>query len=444
MDWLDNYKTLLAFPSISSEVEYKDDLLKCFDWVKKQAELIGFETEVWETGSHPTLFGSWLKAPGKPTLLIYNHYDVQPVDPLELWETPPFEPTVKDNVMYARGAQDNKGQLFYVMLALKTLMEKEGSFPLNIKWLIEGEEEVGSKNLPHVLVAQKEKLKADYLAIVDGGIPNKDVPAVSLGMRGLVTLEVEVTGSTNDLHSGSHGGLAYNPIFALTEMLASAKTREGSIAIPGFYDSIKPLSGKEKESLDFNYNDQKYAESYGAPATGGERSLPPLERNWLRPTFEVNGIQGGYTGSGFKTVIPAKAMAKISCRLVRGQDPQKTGKLVAHWLESIAPSGLKVKTEVHPGGGPAVLTSPNAPVVVAFAKAFSEVFKKPCHFVLEGASIPIVADLKAASGAEPVLIGLGLGTDQIHAPNEHFSLDRIEKGREIMLKAIQLLSALSI
>lgn len=440
MDWLNDYKTLLSFPSVSSEPEYEQDLLACFEWVKKEVEAIGFETEVWDTGGHPTLFGSWLKAPGKPTLLIYNHYDVQPVDPLELWETPPFEPTVIDNVMYARGAQDNKGQLFYVMLALKTVMKEKGAFPLNIKWLIEGEEEVGSKNLPAVLFKNSEKLKADHLAIVDGGIPGKDMPAVSLGMRGLVTMDVELTGTRSDLHSGSHGGLAYNPAFALAELLAAAKNREGKITIPGFYDSIKPLTVKEKESLDFHFNEQKYLETYGAGPSGGERSLTPLERNWLRPTFEVNGIVGGYTGAGFKTVIPAKASAKISCRLVRGQDPQEMGKLVARWLDSMAPNGITVRTTVHPGGGPAVLTSPDAPVVKAFAKAFSDVFKKPCHYILEGASIPIVADLQQASGADSVLIGLGLGTDQIHAPNEHFSLDRIEKGRDIMMRALDLLS----
>lgn len=440
MDWLNDYIKLLSFASISSEPEYKKDLMECFYWVKEQVDALGFETEIWETGGHPTLFASWLKAPGKPTVLLYNHYDVQPVDPLELWDTPPFEPTVKNNVMYARGAQDNKGQLFYTLLALRSLMKEKGSFPLNIKWIIEGEEEVGSKNLPQVLIDHKEQLKADHLAVIDGGIPSESAPSVSLGMRGLVTMDVELTASRTDLHSGSHGGLAYNPIFALAEILAAAKNRDGKVTIPGFYATIKDLTDKEKESLSFEFNEQKYREEYGASPNGGEKSLPHLVRNTLRPTFEINGINGGYTGNGFKTVIPAKAFAKISCRLVRGQDPKQMGDLVAQWIVSQAPIGIDVKVAVHEGGGPAALTSPNSLVVKAFQQAFSEVFHKPCRFNLEGASIPIVYDLQKASQAEMVLVGLGLGTDQIHAPNEHFSLDRIEKGKLIISRALEILS----
>ena len=440
MSWLEDYKKLLSFKSISAESEHQQDLVQCLKWIQAYVEAIGFKTEVWETEGHPVLFASWLQAPGKETLLIYNHYDVQPVDPLELWKTPPFEPTVRDNTIYARGAQDNKGQLFYTLLALKSLWEKKGAFPLNLKLIIEGEEEIGSLHLPPVLKKHASQLQADHLAIVDCGIPGPGTPAVSLGVRGIVTLEIEVKGTETDLHSGSHGGLAYNPIFALVEILASAKDPYGKVAIPGFYDDIEELSEEEKKSLSFDFNEEQYKREFGAHPTGGERHLHPLERNWLRPTFEVNGIIGGYTGKGFKTVIPAKASAKISCRLVRGQDPEKIGPLVASFLKAHRRPGFDVTVHLHAGSGPAVLSSPLSPTVQAFAKAFTATFNKPCQYTLEGGSIPIVSSLQKASRAPVVLVGLALPSDQIHAPNEHFSLDRIEKGREIMILAIENLA----
>lgn len=276
--------------------------------------------------------------------------------------------------------------------------------------------------------------------IVDVGIPNKDTPAVSIGMRGLIAMEVEAIGSSGDLHSGTHGGLAYNPIRALVELIAQAKDENGKITIPGFYDPIKALSEEEKKPISFEFNEAKYEKDFGITPTGGERNLSPLERNWLRPTLEVNGISGGYTGKGFKTVIPARASAKISCRLVQGQDPETTSLLVARYFESNAPPGIKIQVHRHEGGGPAILTSPHSKTVQAFAKAFSEVFQKPCQYILEGASIPIVADLQKASSAEVVLVGLGLATDQIHAPNEHFSLDRLKKGQIIISKALTYLA----
>lgn len=440
MDALKEFKELLSFASVSSEPEFKKDMEACFEWVKEQVKSCGFTTETWTADGHPTLFASWTLAPGKPTLLLYNHYDVQPTDPLDEWETPPFDPTVRDNVIYARGAQDNKGQLFYTLQALKSLWQENGAYPLNIKWLIEGEEEVGSKTLPAILKQNALKLKADYLAVIDGGIPSADTPAVTLGMRGLVTLEAIAQGTDHDLHSGSHGGLAYNPIFALAEILASAKDKKGHIAIPGFYDDILPLTDREKSSIDFTFDEKGYEKENQAKATGGETDLPFKVRNWLRPTFEINGIAGGYAGEGFKTVIPSKAKAKISCRLVRGQNPAKIGKLVADWIMAQAPPGITIKAFVHPGGGEAVLTSPDTPLVNAFSKAYETVFQKPCLKILEGASIPIVPELSQASGATPLLVGLGLNSDFIHAPNEHFGLDRVEKGKKLLIEAIKNLS----
>jgi acetylornithine deacetylase/succinyl-diaminopimelate desuccinylase-like protein len=437
MALIDDYKKFLSFPSISSEPEFKKDLLECMEWLKAYIEQIGLKTEVWPTDGHPVLFASYQKDPSLPTLLIYNHYDVQPVDPIDLWNSPPFEPTLKEDNVYARGAQDNKGQLFYVLQALKDF---HGKFPINIKWVIEGEEEVGSPGLDAILSKYKQELKADSLAIVDCGIPNQDTPAVTLGMRGLFTIELEATGTRSDLHSGSHGGLAYNPLRALTEVLAFARDAKGHITIPGFYDKISPLTREEKDIFTFDFNPSNYEKEFGVPPTGGETDFPPLERNWLRPTLEINGLWGGYIGKGFKTVIPSKAYAKLSCRVVRGQDPAETAELVGRYFESKSPPGVTIKAHIHSGGGPAVLTTPHSPAVKAFADAFTEVFKKPCRYIIEGASIPIVAKLAETSGADAVLVGLGLATDNIHAPNEHFSLTRINQGIEIVKKAIYNLS----
>lgn len=434
------YFTFLSFPSVSSEEIYKKDLLNCQKWLTKYIEEIGLKTEVWKTPVHPVIFASYEVSPDQPTLLIYNHYDVQPSDPLPLWETPPFEPRVKDGEVYARGAQDNKGQCFYVLQALKTLFLRDGKLPINIKLCIEGEEENGSVGLEAILESKREALKADYLAIVDLGIPSKDTPAITLGVRGIVTMDLEVEGSNVDLHSGSHGGAVFNPIHALVKLLNSLRDEQGKISVPGFYDAIVEMNQSEKEQIDFSFNEEKYRTEFNAEASGGEKTLPAGIRLGLRPTVEINGIWGGYTGDGFKTVIPAKAFAKISCRLVPNQDPMKIGQLVKDFLEKQAPKGLRVKVNIHPGGGPSARSNPSSKVVKAFSKAYSEVFQKPCRFILSGASIPIVTKLSETSGAETVLVGLGLPTDRIHAPNEHFGLDRIEKGTLIMARAIELLA----
>lgn len=437
---LKDFFTFLKFQSISSEPDFKQEMIHCAHWVIDYLKKIRFQTELWETSGHPVIFASNMEAgPDKPTLLIYNHYDVQPVDPLNEWTTPPFEPTIRDGQIYARGAQDNKGQCFYTLHALKSLLEKHHSFPINIKLCIEGEEECGSLGLSEMLKIKQKELKADYLAIVDLGIPAPDVPSVTLGIRGIVSMDLEVFGSKTDMHSGSNGGLLYNPIHALTELLAKLRDPSGKIAVPGFYDDILPLSDKERSQISWDFDPQKYQATFGVLPTGGESRLPPLERNWTRPTLEINGISGGYSGSGFKTVIPAKASAKISCRVVPNQDPQKIGALVASFLEKNAPAGIHVKATVHPGGGKAVRSNPNSKVVQAFAQAFSEIFNKPCRFIFEGASIPIVTELALASQSEVVLVGLGLPDDQIHAPNEHFGLDRLEKGSAIMMRVAELL-----
>lgn len=439
--WLQELISFLSFPTISSEPQFKQSMLDCVQWLSSYLSELQFKLEIWPTNGHPIIFASNTEAgPNQPTLLIYNHYDVQPVDPIEEWISPPFEPTLRDGQIYARGAQDNKGQCFYVLQALKLLREERGSFPINIKICIEGEEEIGSPGLAQILFKRKEQLKADYLAIVDLGLRKANIPALTLGIRGIVTLDVELQGSNIDLHSGSHGGIVLNPIHALVKLLASLRNDKGAITIPGFYQDVKEMSSKEHKEISFQFDTNEYQQQTGASPIGGELEYPILERAWIRPTLEINGIHGGYTGQGFKTVIPAKAFAKISCRLVPDQEPGKIRELIANYLKVNAPSGTQVVVHVHEGQGKAVRISPNAKVVKAFAKAFEEVFIAPCQFIFEGASIPIVAELTEVCGGETILLGLGLLTDQIHAPNEHFGLDRLEKGILMMSRAICLLA----
>lgn len=434
------YFQYLSFPSISSEPGYKGALIDCSNWLADYLKKLNFHVEIWSLNDHhPVVFGHYDKAgPDKPTLMIYNHYDVQPIDPIEEWLTPPFQPTLKNDNIYARGAQDNKGQSFYVLAALKLYLEEFGTLPINIKICIEGEEEMGSDGLSKLLKDKSEKLKAHYLAIVDLGLRDERVPAVTLGIRGLVTLDVEIKGSNVDLHSGSHGGIVFNPIHALVHLLSSVRDQKGKITIPGFYDKVIEMPIEDQSKVSFTFDVTQYQKKTGAYASGGEKEYSVLERNWLRPTLEINGIAGGYSGKGFKTVIPAKATAKISCRLVPNQDPKEIGELVSNYLKANCPQGVDVSVQVRPGTGKAVRTTANAKVVEAFSKAFNEIFNMPCEFIFEGASIPIVTELAEECEGEVILLGLGLDTDNIHAPNEHFSFSRIEKGILILCRAFEI------
>jgi acetylornithine deacetylase/succinyl-diaminopimelate desuccinylase-like protein len=439
---LADYFNYLRFPSISSEVDNKPYVQACAQWVMGYLEASGLQAELWPTAGHPTIFASHCQAgPDKPTLLLYGHYDVQPVDPLELWLSPPFEPTIRDGNVYARGAQDNKGQSFYTMLALRSLLYLRGDLPINIKVLIEGEEECGSHSLPALLLERRNRLAADALAVVDMGLPGPQIPAVTLGCRGLVALEVTVRGSSTDLHSGSHGGIVYNANHALVELLARLRRDDGSIAIPGFYDDVLPVSSEVRESLYLEFDATAYKTSFGALPTGGEHLYSPVERACLRPTVEINGICGGYTGTGVKTVIPASASAKLTCRLVPNQTPQHTAEKVAAFFQANVPMGIDIDVQVIPGGGCAVRADANSAVVRAFSSAYTELFNTPCCYVFEGGSIPIIPELQQASGGDVVLLGMGLNDDNIHAPNEHFGLDRLENGYLLVARAIELMGA---
>lgn len=438
---LNDFFTFLKFESISSIPDYKTEVNACASWLNNYLKTLNFETELYETSGHPVIFASNLKAgKNQPTLLIYHHYDVQPVDPLELWNSKPFSAEIRDGKVYARGAQDNKGQCFYTLQALKALMKKDGSYPINIKLCIEGEEECGSFALSSLLKTKAEHLRADYLSIVDLGIKSLENPSITLGIRGIVTMDVEVKGAHADMHSGCNGGILYNPNHALVEILAALRDKDGHITIPHFYDNVVELNEDEKKTVSWDFDEKEYFENFGTHATGGETKYTPLERNWVRPTLEINGISGGFRGVGFKTVIPEKAEAKISCRLVPGQNPEIIGQIVKKYIEDQAPKGIIVKVTLHEGGGRALHSSPESKIVKVFKESYEEIFKKPCNFVYEGASIPIVTELALASKAEVALVGLGLATDCIHAPNEHFGLDRLKMGFLIMAKTISNLA----
>ena len=435
---LSGFFELLAFKSLSAVPEHRPDLIDCCAWLEKYLAELGFAVERWETSGHPTIFAEF-RGTSSQSVLIYNHYDVQPVDPLALWDSPPFEPVIRDGKVFARGAQDNKGQLWYTLKALEYLLKRDGTLPLTVKLLIEGEEEVGSAGLIGLLPQKISKVRSDSVLIVDCGIPSITRPTVTAGLRGAVMLSLKLRGSNTDLHSGQHGGIAFNPNHALVQMLGKLRNEEGRVLVPGFYDGVKDLTPAERELFDFSFDDEDYRAVFGIYPTGGEQGLTPNERRWLRPTLEINGISGGYAGAGFKTVIPAEANAKISCRLVPGQDPERILESLIHFLKAIVPAGLTLEIDPLPGRSPAVRTSPKTRVMQACAKAYSEVFGIPCKFVLEGWSVPVTSVLAECSGAELAMIGLALPDDQIHAPNERFSLERLEKG---FLSTVRLLEIL--
>ncbi len=412
---LNDYFKYLSFPSVSTDPAYAKDVRACADWLKGYLEKSGLEVEMWETENHPTLFATDLSAgPDKPTLLIYHHYDVQPVDPLELWDSPPFEPKEKNGTVYARGASDNKGQSFYTIAAIRAV--KEMGF--NLKLIVEGEEEIGSPGLAKLCEEKAEALKADHVILVDVDMPAKGVPGLTLGVRGITTLEVQVRGSDMDLHSGGHGGIACNPARALSEALA--KIWEGErIAIPGFYDGIEASNA----DLDMDFDLTEYKRVFGVRKITSE---DPLRANWLEPTVEINGINSGYTGEGFKTIIPALAKVKISARLVPGQDPDHIAKLIGDFLKEQM-SQMDVNIELD-HGGLAVQTRRDNPFVKKVAQALENVLKKECKFIMSGGSIPISAAIAKASGGDVLFMGFALPGDAIHSPNEHFDVERLRLG----------------
>jgi acetylornithine deacetylase/succinyl-diaminopimelate desuccinylase-like protein len=427
-------KEFISIPSVSSQTEHAQDMRRCAEWISTHLKATGLEhVQVMDTAGHPIVYADWLGAPGTPTVLLYGHYDVQPVDPVDLWSSPPFEATLRDGNLYGRGSTDDKGQLFAHFKAFEAYMKHHGKLPLNVKVLVEGEEEIGSEHLDAFVKEHAELLKADLVLISDSDMFARGVPSVCYGLRGLAYMEVEVTGPNSDLHSGSFGGSVHNPIQALSEMIASLHDKHGKITIPGFYKNVLPLSRTERLSFrKLPWNDRKYAASLGVKELYGERGFSTLERLWARPTLECNGIWGGYTGQGAKTVLPSKAFAKISMRLVPNQKSASIARLFEQHLKKIAPKSVTVKVRALHGGEPA-LTPIESPGVRAAVVALEKGFGKKPLYQREGGSIPIVVQFKQILGIDTVLLGFGLAEGNAHAPNEFIVLENFFGGIKTVL-----------
>jgi acetylornithine deacetylase/succinyl-diaminopimelate desuccinylase-like protein len=421
---------LLRIPSVSADSKYKADVRLAAEFICEKLKSAGADmAEINETAGHPIVYGEKIIDKSLPTILVYGHYDVQPADPLNLWDSPPFEPIVKDEKIYARGACDDKGQVYMHIKAFETMMATN-SLPCNVKFMIEGEEEVGSDNLGIFVKANKEKLKADVILISDTAIVANDIPSIDVGLRGLSYLEVEVTGANRDLHSGVYGGAVANPINVLSKMIASLHDENNHITIPNFYDDVLELSPAEREAMALTpFSLEAYKEDLAIYDVRGENGYSTIERASIRPTLDVNGIWGGYIGEGAKTVLPSKASAKISMRLVPNQQSDKMTAMFTKHFESIAPAGVTVKVRPHHGGEPYV-TPTDSKEYRAAERAMQESFGKKPVPTRGGGSIPIVALFEKELGLKTILMGFGLDSDAIHSPNEHFGLFNFYKGIE--------------
>ena len=423
----------LRIPSISSLSEHKQDMQVAASWLAAAMKRINLENiSIDETGGHPVVYADWLHAPGKPTILFYGHYDVQPVDPLNLWETPPFEPTVRDNKLFARGSSDDKGQVFMHLKAIEALFALEGTLPVNVKFIIEGEEEIGSPNLPPYVEKNKEKLAADLILISDTSLYAPGKPAVCYGLRGLTGIQIDVRGAKGDLHSGLYGGGVQNAIHALAEILASFRDEHGTIQVEGFYDNVRPLSEEERQAFrDLNFDEEALKEEVGVKQLFGEKGYSYLEQTWARPTLEINGVFGGFSGEGIKTVLPAEAGAKITCRLVPDQDPDEIVALLKAHVEKHKPAGVDITISEFDKGAP-YITPFDHPVIQAAGRSYEHVYEVPTAFIRGGGSIPIVAAFDQILALPVVLMGFGLTSENFHAPNEHFHLENFDKGLRVL------------
>ena len=433
----------LRIPSISSLSEHADDVKGAAEWVAERLRKAGMEAvEVMPTGGHPVVYGQWLNAPGKPTVLIYGHFDVQPADPLELWTTPPFEPEVRDGRIYARGASDNKGNMFIPIIAVEALLRTAGSLPLNVKFLFEGQEEIGSPQLPEFLKSKREVLACDFILNADSGQWSEDQPSLLTSLRGLCGLQVDVTGANSDLHSGIYGGAVQNPIHALIQILNSMRGSDGHILIEGFYDSVRVLSDAEKAQIDsVPFDQSEFMNRVGVSELFGEAGFSNPERLWTRPTLELNGIWGGFQGEGLKTVLPSKAHAKITCRLVADQDPEHINGLIEAHIRKNAPPGVKIDlTPVESSANPYVMPA-DLPGSVAAIEVLSELYGKKPLLVREGGSVPILSIFLQYLGTYATCFGFAMNDEKFHAPNEFFRLKSFELGQRAYCKILQRLGA---
>jgi acetylornithine deacetylase/succinyl-diaminopimelate desuccinylase-like protein len=428
--FLDELKEFLRIPSISTLPEHRPDVERAAAFVADSLRTAGMENvEIVPTAKHPLVYADWLHAPGKPTVLCYGHYDVQPADPLELWHTPPFEPTERDGNLYGRGTADDKGQMYMHIKAVEALRAVNGKLPLNVKFLIEGEEEVGGESIAKFVAEQTAKLKSDVALVSDTAMYAEGVPTLCIGLRGLIYLEVEAIGPRRDLHSGLYGGAAPNAVYGLIELLAKAKDADGVIQIPGIYDRVEEPAPAELESwksLPFD-EEQFLDEEVGSTRLTGEPDRSVLERVWSRPTFEVHGIAGGFTAAGAKTVIPSKATAKVSFRLVPKQNPDEVLASFRQWVAENAPAGIQTEVRVL-SAGPGLVVNPDHPAIQTAARAFGDLFGRQTVFTRSGGSIPIVGDFANHLGIPTILMGFGLPDDGLHSPNEKYKIENYYRG----------------
>jgi acetylornithine deacetylase/succinyl-diaminopimelate desuccinylase-like protein len=440
--YLEEFYSFLRFPSVSTDDSYSKKLNECADWLVKKLKAIGLEAQLVPTAGHPVVWARNKHQPGRRTVLIYGHYDVQPPDPLELWDSPPFEPVLKNGYVFARGATDNKGQILSHILGIQETIEKNGDLPVNVDLVIEGEEEIGSANLGKFLSQNREKLKCNVVLVSDTGMIAPRTPTLSYGLRGVAALEIKVTGAKMDLHSGIFGGAVANPATALARLLATLHDRDGRIAVPGFYDDVVPLQDWERDAwkkLPIDPDAEMLKET-GAPSLFGEKGFSTQERIWARPTAEINGIGGGYQGQGTKTVIASHAMAKLTFRLVPNQKADEIIALVKKHLEKNLPAGVTIEmTSGH--NGPWYLTDPHSEFGKAAQRALRKTFNKDAALIREGGSIPIVSEFRSILGVETLLLGLALPDCRAHSPNENFPLENLDSGIRMNQAVLQELAA---
>ncbi|MXW03963.1 MAG: dipeptidase [Gemmatimonadetes bacterium] len=426
---LEGLKDFLRIPSVSTHPHHREDLRRCARFLAGELERIGMHNvAVNPTPGHPIVTADWLGAPGKPTVLLYGHYDVQPAEPFELWESDPFDPVIRGDNLYARGSTDDKGQVWLHVKALEAHLRENGRLPVNVRLLIEGEEEVSSENLEAYLESHREALAADVVVISDTSMFDYEQPSIGYALRGMAYMEVRLEGPNKDLHSGVYGGAVPNPLNVLSEILARMVDGDGRITVPGFYDDVLALDDEERASLAaLPFDEEGFAGRLGLPESTGEKGYSTLERLWARPTLDVNGMLGGFTGEGSKTVIPSKAMAKVSMRLVPNQDPEKIARSFDDYVRSLAPPSVKVEV-IHHGTGKPVLTARDHPAVTAAHEAITRGFGKEPVYIREGGSIPVVAMFEEILGLPTVLMAFGLPDCDAHAPNEKFHLPNFYRG----------------
>lgn len=428
----------LRIPSISTQPERQAETAAAAQWLADKLALAGLENvEIIPTPHHPLVYADWLHAGDAPTVLIYGHYDVQPAEPLELWESPPFEPTVRDDYLYARGSSDDKGQVYIHVKAVEAILKSNGRLPVNVKFIVEGEEEIGGESLSHFIPQNRAKLAADVALVSDTAMVSAQQPAIVYGLRGLCYAFIDITGPKRDLHSGAFGGGINNPLNVLAHIIAKLKDEDGRILIPGFYDKVRPLTEQERDILaQFPLDEAAWLAETGAPEPWGDPDYTLVERLGARPTLDVHGIIGGYTGAGAKTVLPSKVHAKVSMRLVPDQDHEEIGRLLKAYIAELAPPSVTVEVTVG-HGAPASITDFNIPAMRAAAQAYATAFGQEPVFMREGGSIPVVSAFQGDLGVETVLMGFGLPSDQIHAPNERFYLPNFYRGIETSIHFLQ-------